>query len=260
MKISIITVSYNSASTIRDTFDSVLKQTYPDIEYIIVDGASKDDTVKVIEEYEPRFQGRMRWISEPDEGLYDAMNKGIQMTTGDVVGILNSDDFLTGNTVIEKIAGFFNNQVDCVYGDIHFVRNENLYKSVRYYSSKSFSRWKMIFGFIPAHPSCYIRRYLFEQYGSYDTRYKIASDFDFLLRYIYIHKIRIRYIPLDMVAMRMGGVSTRSLQARRLIMNEHLQIFKSHHRYNNRIILSLRYPFKILELLNRKKKNNICKK
>ena len=138
MKISLITTTFNSGGTFTNTLESVLNQSYlTDIEYIIVDGASKDNTLDIIRAYEPQFQGRMKWISEPDRGLYDAMNKGICMATGDVVGILNSDDFFTSNDVLEKVAECFaDNDVDAVYGDIHFVRSDVLFRCVRYYSSR----------------------------------------------------------------------------------------------------------------------------
>ena len=168
MKISLITVTYNSGDVLRCAIESVLRQTYPNIEYIIVDGASKDNTLDIIRTYEPKFNGRMRWISEPDRGLYDAMNKGIRMATGDVIGILNSDDFFTSDDVLQKVAeGFADSEVDAVYGDIHFVHADDLNRCVRYYSSKIFRRGLMRLGFIPAHPSFYCRRECFEKYGEY---------------------------------------------------------------------------------------------
>ena len=178
MKISIITVTFNSATTVRDTIESVLKQSYPNTEYLIVDGASKDKTVEIVKEYEPKFEGRLHVISEPDKGIYDAMNKGINMATGDVVGILNSDDFFTSDDVIARVADAFakENDIDAVYGDIHFVKDENLQKCTRYYSSKSFRPWLLRFGFMPAHPSFYCKRSIFEKYGLYDLQYRTSSD------------------------------------------------------------------------------------
>lgn len=252
MKISIITVSFNSAKTIRDTIESVLSQAYPDIEYIVVDGNSKDDTVNIIREYEPRFNGRMRWVSEPDKGLYDAMNKGIRMATGDVVGIINSDDFFTDKEVIEKIANAFKKEdIDAVYGDIHFVSPLNLKKRVRYYSSAVFRRALMRFGLIPAHPSFYLRRSCFEKYGYYSLDYDIAADFEFLLRLIFVKCIRIKYLPIDMVTMRTGGKSTSGWKVHRSIMKEHLRAFRENGIYTNPLFLSLRYFYKIYELIRR---------
>ena len=251
MKISLITITYNSGETLADTIQSVLNQTYTDIEYILVDGASKDKTVSIIKQYEPLLGGRMKWISEPDKGLYDAMNKGIRMATGDIVGILNSDDFFTSNDILQKIADAFqqNTKLDAVYGDVHFVHPNNLNKIVRYYSSKVFKRSLMKFGFMPAHPSFYIRREYFDKYGLYKTDYKIAADFEFLLRVIYKEKIKIQYLPIDMVTMRTGGASTSGLESHKRIMKEHLRAFRENEISTNRFLLSLRYIYKLIELL-----------
>lgn len=251
MKVSLITVTYNSDKTLRDTINSVLAQTYEDIEYIVVDGLSKDKTIDIIREYEPQFAGRMKWISEKDSGLYDAMNKGIRMATGDVVGILNSDDFFTSNDVIEKVVAGFTKDTDAVYGDIHFVNPDNLQRCVRYYSSKIFKRSLMKMGFIPAHPSFYCRKECFEKFGYYKTDYKIAADFDLLLRFIYVHQIRIKYLPVDMVTMRLGGASTDGWKSRLVMMNEHLRSFKENGVKTNRFWLSLRYFYKITEYIRK---------
>ena len=190
MKVSVITVTWNSGATLRDTLKSVLRQTYPDIEHIIVDGGSTDNTMALIKEYEPRYNGRMRWISEPDRGIYDAMNKGIRMATGNVVGILNSDDFYTSDNAVETIAQKMEcDDVDAVYGDIHYVNISDLKKCVRYYSSRPFRRWWMRFGFMPAHPSFYCRREVYMKYGTFDISYKVAADFENLLRLIFVNKI-----------------------------------------------------------------------
>lgn len=251
MRISLITVTYNSDKTLRDTINSVLAQTYEDIEYIVVDGLSKDKTVDIIREYEPQFAGRMKWISEKDSGLYDAMNKGIRMATGDVVGILNSDDFFTSDDVIEKVVAGFTKDTDAVYGDIRFVNPDNLQRCVRYYSSKIFKRSLMKMGFIPAHPSFYCRKECFEKFGYYKTDYKIAADFDLLLRFIYVHQIRIKYLPVDMVTMRLGGASTDGWKSRLVMMNEHLRSFKENGVKTNRFWLSLRYFYKITEYIRK---------
>ena len=182
MRLSIITATYNSERTLRDTMESILNQTFQDFEYIIVDGASKDATLDIIREYEPRFQGKMRYLSEPDKGIYDAMNKGFAMATGDVIGILNSDDFFTSDDVLQAVVdGFAGEYVDAVYADIHFVGTDDLTKCVRYYSSSVFRPWMMRFGMIPAHPSFYCRKAVYDQYGSFDTTYRIAADFEILL-------------------------------------------------------------------------------
>lgn len=246
-KISLITVTFNSDKTLRDTINSVLKQTYTNIEYIVVDGLSKDNTMDIVREYEPQFEGRMKWISEKDKGLYDAMNKGVRMATGDVVGILNSDDFFTANDVLEKVAAGFDEQTDAVYGDLHYVHPDDLQHSVRYYSSKIFKRNLMRMGFIPAHPTFYCRRECFDKFGYYKTDYKIAADFDLLLRFIYVNRIRTKYLPMDMVTMRTGGASTNGLKSRMGGMNEHLRSLRENGVKSNRFILSLRYFYKITE-------------
>ena len=250
MKISIVTVCFNSASTIRDTFESILQQKYTDYEYIVVDGKSKDATVDIIREYEPRFQGKMRWVSEKDSGLYDAMNKGIRMASGEVVGILNSDDFFTDPAVLETVAlTFEQNQTDAVYGDVCYVKAANISILDRYYSSKKFKRWKMRIGLIPAHPTFYARRELFDKIGFYRTDYKIAADFDLLLRFIFVHKIQTVYIEKCLVTMRSGGVSNGSFNVHRQIMKEHLRSFKEVKHHTNVLLLSLRYWGKIYDLL-----------
>ena len=206
MKISIITATFNSGKTVRDTFVSVLNQTYNDYELIVVDGGSKDDTVDILRHYELIFNGRMKWISEPDRGIYDAMNKGIAMATGDVVGILNSDDFYTSNGILRKVAITMQDKnIDAVYGDVHYVHDNDLRKCVRYYSSKPFRRVWMRFGFMPAHPSFYCRREVYEKYGTFDLSYKVAADFECLLRLIFVNRIRTKYLPVDFVTMRTGG-------------------------------------------------------
>lgn len=249
--ISLITVTYNSGNTLFSTLQSVFSQTHLDIEYIIVDGVSKDHTIDVLKEYEPKFNGRLRWISEPDKGLYDAMNKGIRMATGDVVGILNSDDFFTGKDVLAQVARAFetDDRLAAVYGDVHFVHPDKLDKCIRYYSSKVFKRKLMRFGFMPAHPSFYLRRKYFGKFGCYKTDYRIAADFEFLLRVIYKGNISIKYLPIDMVTMRTGGVSTSGVVSHKWIMKEHLRAFRENGIYTNVFLLGIRYIYKVGELL-----------
>ena len=176
--ISIITATYNSAETINDTIKSVLCQTNKDFEYIIVDGGSTDETIDIVKSCESEFSGRLKWVSEKDKGIYDAMNKGIKMASGDIIGILNSDDFYTDEDVLQTVAdNFLNHSVDAIYGDIHFVHEGNLGKCVRYYSSKMFSPFWLRFGFMPAHPSFYCKREVFDKSGLYRLDYKIGSDY-----------------------------------------------------------------------------------
>ncbi len=250
MTISIITATFNSASTLRDTLESVLSQTYKDIEYIIKDGGSNDNTLDIIREYEPRFRGRMKWVSAPDHGIYDAMNQGIALATGDVIGILNSDDFYTSNTVLEQVAkALENEELDAVYGDIHYVDHSDLSKCVRYYSSAFFRRGLMRLGFLPAHPSFYCKKAIYDKYGAFNAEFRIAGDFENLLRLIFVHRIRTKYIPVDFVTMRTGGCSTSGLQSHRRIMKEHLRAYKANGVYSNVLLEGLRYLYKVWELI-----------
>lgn len=246
MKVSIITATYNSAETVRDTIKSVFLQNYEDIEYIIIDGGSKDNTLDIVDEYKGIIS---KVVSEPDNGIYDAMNKGIRMATGDVVGILNSDDFYTSNNVISKIvAEFQKEKVDAVYGDIHFVRSHDLNTCVRYYSSKHFRSSYFRFGFMPAHPSFYVKRECYVKYGLYALDYKIAADFDILVRFIHKHKIKCKYIPLDFVTMRMGGASTDGLRSKLTLNEEDVRACRKYGIFTVRSFMMMRYVYKVFEL------------
>lgn len=246
MKVSIITPTYNSGATIRDTIESVLSQTYPLIEYIVIDGASRDNTLTILHEYEHQID---KIISEPDKGIYDAMNKGIREATGDIVGIVNSDDFFTSVDAIEMIVkAFKENEVEAVYGDVHFVNPADLSKCVRYYSSAIFRPWLFRFGFMPAHPSFYVKQEYYARWGGYALDYKIAADFDLLIRFLYLHKIKSKYIKKDIVTMRVGGISTRNLKSRILINKEIIKACRKYGIYTNWLWISLRYIYKIVEL------------
>jgi glycosyltransferase involved in cell wall biosynthesis len=246
MKISIITATYNSEAHIADCVRSVNSQTYDNIEHIIIDGASKDNTVKIIEGTPNRVT---KIVSEPDKGIYDAMNKGIRMATGDVIGILNSDDFFTSDDVIEKVVDTFNNNdIDALYGDVHFVDPNDLNKCVRYYSSAIFKPSLFRFGFMPAHPSFYMKRECYEKHGLYALDYKISSDFDLLVRYILKEKINCKYLKKDFVTMRTGGVSTENFNSRVTLNREIVKACKKYGIKTNMFLLSLKYLYKIFEL------------
>lgn len=250
MKISLVTVTFNSAQTLRYTIQSVLFQSYSDIEYIIVDGRSKDDTLDLIKEYEPQFNGRMCWISEKDNGIYDAMNKGIRMATGDIVGIINSDDFYHRRDTIMRVSeAFKNSDVQAVYGDVRFVNPQNLDKTVRYYSSKRFTPEMFRFGFMPAHPTFFTYRKYFEEFGYYKTDYKIAADYELLIRFLYVHQLKSQYLPFDFMKMRTGGTSTASIRSNILLNKEIVRACKENGIWTCMPLLFLKYLVKVFELL-----------
>lgn len=247
MKVSIVTTSYNSADTIESTFKSVLEQTYDDIEYWVIDGHSKDGTLDIIRKYEKEFKGRLHWISDEDKGIYDAMNKGIQRCSGDVVGILNSDDYFTSNDVVERVASAFENKTDAVYGDVHFIHSDKPERCVRYYSSAIFRPMMLRFGFMPAHPTFYVRRQVYEQYGLYSLEYKIASDYDMMVRLFYKYRITAKYIDMDFVTMRIGGASTKNIHNRLLTTREDVLACRKYGLRTNLFLISFKYIKKIFE-------------
>ena len=266
MRISIITATYNSEATVSDTLESVLRQDYSDYEFIIKDGGSTDGTLAICREYESRFEGRMRIISAPDKGLYDAMNMGIASATGEVIGILNSDDFYTSDDILSTIARQFEQtpDIDALYGDIHYVKADDTSKLVRYYSSRMFRRGWMRFGFMPAHPSFYCKKSTYERFkldGSkiegfkgdvscayFNTSYKIAADFEFLVRTIFVGRIKTHYINKDFVTMRSGGASNSGASSHKQINRDHQRALKENGVYSNIFCLALRYVYKIGEL------------
>ncbi|MFB6457662.1 glycosyltransferase family 2 protein [Chitinophaga sp. Hz27] len=249
MKVSIVTVSYNAASTIASTIESVLSQTHNDIEYIIVDGKSKDDTMAVVERYK---DGIAKYVSEKDNGLYDAINKGIAMATGDIVGILNADDFFVHQNVVKNIVDAFNQdtKLDAVIADIAFVNPNRLDKVVRYYSSKGWKPGKFGLGFMPPHPSFYVKRELYKQLGDYKPDYKICADYELLIRFIYVNKVRYKYIDDCLVYMRTGGVSNSSIKSRYVLNQEIVRACKENGISTNMFILSLKYFRKVFEVIN----------
>lgn len=247
MKVSIITATYNSARTLCNTIESVLGQSYQNIEYIVIDGNSTDLTVSVIKQYEPLFKGRIKWLSEKDGGIYDAMNKGIKIATGDVVGILNSDDYFTSNDVIERMVTAFCDGTDAVYGDVHFIHDGEPNKCVRYYSSKHFRPFWLRFGFMPAHPSFYCKREVFEKAGFYKTDYSIGSDYEMMVRLFYGFHIRTKYLPIDFVTMRTGGASTRNVQSRLALIKDDVRSCRENGVYTNIPMICMKFLYKVFE-------------
>ena len=249
MKVSIITATYNSAKTLQDTLDSVLRQDYHDIEHIIIDGDSTDSTIDLIRNYASKTtRHTVKWVSEKDQGIYDAMNKGIAMCTGDVVGILNSDDYFTSDNVVSNLMKPFSDpSLDAVYGDIHFIHDGEPDKVTRYYSSKIFSPFWVRFGFMPAHPSLYVRRKVYEKTGLYKLDYKIGADFEMVVRMFCVHKIKSEYLKQDFVTMRNGGASTNGIRSHRLLLREDTRACRENGIYSNQFLIALKYLYKIFE-------------
>ena len=250
MKISIITVCYNSEATLRDTIESVLAQTYPDIEYIIVDGASRDGTMAIVAEYRDRIA---TVVSEPDMGIYDAMNKGIKLATGDIIGILNSDDFYENTKVVGDVVSQFVSfpDSDLVFGNVVFVAPHNLDKIVRYYRSDHFMSWKLRFGWMPAHPATFIKRHAYYRVGSYSLEFKISSDYEMFVRLLLVNKLSFSRINKVLVRMRTGGVSTAGIRSRLLLNKEIVQACRKNGIYTNLLFVLSKLPFKLLEMFHR---------
>jgi len=244
MKVSIVTVVYNSENTIKDAIESVLNQTYKNIEYIIIDGASTDRTVEIIKSYRNKIN---KFVSEPDKGIYDAMNKGIKLATGDIVGILNSDDVYADNNVIETIANTFQkNDYDAIYGDLIYVDKENLDKVIRYWKSNPFEKGLFQKGWHPAHPTFFVKREIYDRYGLFNLDFKIAADYELMLRFMERYNIGTYYIPEVLVKMRVGGESNRSLKN---ILKANIECYKAWKVNNLKISLFIVIKKPFLKLL-----------
>lgn len=243
MKVSIITVSFNSAKTIADTIESVLSQDFPEIEYIIVDGGSTDGTVDIIRQNENRIS---QWISEKDQGMYDAMNKGIAMATGDVIGILNSDDVYMNTHVISDLMRLMQSQnTEVVFADLILVDSSNQNKVIRYYDSGRFHPSKFKFGWMPAHPTVFVKRELYQRVGKFSTTYQIAADYEMLIRMLAIEKASYAYFPKPVVRMRAGGASTSGISRNWILNQEIIRACKENGIYTNLFMLLLKVPAKL---------------
>lgn len=212
MILSIITTTFNSSLTVKDTIESVLNQTYRNYEYLIVDGGSTDNTIDIVKSYEDAFAGRMKWSSEKDKGIYDAMNKGFQKATGDVLMLINSDDLFARPDALELVAQKFaeNPDADCVYADLYYVSADNTDKIVRTWRTgeqKPFMK-----GWLPAHPTFYVKRDFYKKYGYFDLKYRLSADFELMLRFVEKYQLKMVYLPEHLVKMRLGGATSKNIQ------------------------------------------------
>ena len=224
MRVSLITVSYNSAKTIADTLKSVQSQTYKDIEYIVVDGNSSDGTIEIVKQFLDSSKDAMedsakgvvkKFLCERDKGIYDAMNKGLALATGDIIGVLNSDDFYCSNDVIEQVVGAFQeNETDCLYGDLNYVDPIDTSKIVRKWRSGAYLRENFLKGWMPPHPTFFVRKTCYDKFGTFDTQFKSAADYELMLRFLFKESCSAQHLPKVMIHMRAGGVSNVSLKNR----------------------------------------------
>lgn len=246
MKISVVTVSYNSALTIVDTLLSVINQTYTDIEHLIIDGQSYDSTIKLIE---TNLHSKLFFSSEPDDGIYDAMNKGVQRASGEVIGILNSDDFYAHENVLSEVAAAFlaDPALDVILGDVDFVNIRDLKNPVRTYRASGFKTWMFRFGFMPPHPAVFVRKSAYQRVGFYKTNYKIAADFDFLLRLLHIDGAKYQATGKHWVRMRVGGASTSGWQSNIVITKEMKRSLRENGVFSNVPMLLVRLPLKFIK-------------
>ena len=252
MKVSLITACYNSAGTIRTAIESVLEQKGVAVEYIVVDGGSNDGTVDIVKEYASRPDGPViKWISERDRGMYDAINKGIAMASGDIVGILNADDVLASPDTLAHIAAAFTPGMDALYADIRFVRTGDsletlrVAKTVRYCSAAKWKPWMFRFGAMVPHPSFYVRRECFARLGGYSLDYRICADFELELRYLYLARLKAVYLQECVVVMRMGGASTAGWRSNVEINLEDLRALRANGVWSCLPLIYLKYLFKI---------------
>ena len=245
MKITVITVCYNSAKTIGDTLRSVREQTYKNVEHIIIDGGSTDRTLDIVATEGTHV---VKLVSEKDNGIYHAMNKGIKFATGDVVAFLNADDFYKDANSLERVAFIMHSeQLDALYGDVEFFRADQQDTVVRRYNSGRFTPGRLGWGWMPAHPALFVRRTLFERYGVFRTDYRIAGDFEFIARVFKHAELRHRHLPESLVCMQMGGISTSGWRATLQLNREMMRACRANAIPTNWVKMLLRYPLKALE-------------
>ena len=249
MRVSIITAVRNAERTVGGALESVQRQTWPDVEHIVVDGLSTDGTMDVVRRHSARLA---KVVSERDAGIYDAFNKGLKLATGEVVAFLNADDVYTSPDIVEAVQEVFaRTQTSAVFGDVEFVRPEDPGRVVRHYSSERFHPRRLRYGWMPAHPSLFLRRRLIEQFGGFDASYRIAGDFELVARLFGRERIDFEYLPRVFVTMRTGGASTRGIRSTLTINREILRACRQNGIDTNRALLWMRFPAKLMEYLRR---------
>jgi glycosyltransferase len=249
MKVSIITISYNSAETIEDTIKSVVSQDYPNIEYIIIDGASKDATLSIVDKYKDKIA---KVISEKDKGIYDAMNKGVQNATGDIIGILNSDDYYYDTTVISEVVRLFElEKTDGLYADLVYVDRTDSDKIIRYWKSGNYKPGKFLQGWMPPHPTFFVKKEVYQNFGLYNTELRSAADYEYMLRVIHKHGISLTYMPSILTKMRVGGMSNVSLKNRWRANMEDRRAWKMNGVKPRWYTLTVKPLSKLLQFLNK---------
>ena len=253
LKISIITVCFNSEAFIKDAIDSVLNQTYSNIEYIIIDGGSSDRTVEIVKSYGSKIT---KFISEKDKGIYDAMNKGINNSTGDIIAILNSDDFYDNPNVISNtVECFLMNNPDGVYGDLNVVYRDDVSRVKRQYLADKFNVNSLAYGIMPGHATIFLKRELFTKFGIYSLNYPISADFELLVRFLYANKIKLQYLPQIVLKARTGGVSDNSFFTKLKISKEIIRACKENGLKTSFFKVNLRILIKLVLLLRAKLKH-----
>lgn len=247
MKVTIITAAYNAAKTIDETLDSVARQSHPDVEHIIVHGASTDGTLSIIEQYRDKLAAV---VSGPDHGIYDAMNKGLALASGEVVGFLNADDVYADTDVLSRVVDIMEREnLDALFGDVEFFRSEDPTRTVRRYRSARFSPDQIALGWMPAHPALFLRRRVYESYGVFRTDYRIAGDFEYCARIFHGNTLAYRSLPETLVRMRTGGISTSGWRNTVLLNREVLRACRENGIDTNILKIFSKYPAKLMEFL-----------
>ncbi len=253
MKISIITVVLNNVATIKDTINSVLSQTHGSIEYIIVDGKSTDGTIKIVQSYGDKID---KFVSEKDKGLYDAMNKGISLATGDIIGFLHSDDYYVDTEVLSKVSNEFckNRLLEACYSDLIYIHQSDSSRIIRYWKSSKFTPGSFSKGWSPPHPTFFVKRDMYQKFDTFNLKYSISSDIELMIRFLEVHKINVDYIPGLWVKMRMGGISTR----RKNLLKQNIEVLSALDSHNLSKNIFIFFTYKTISRLKQLFQRPIC--